>query len=394
MKTLFSLFLAVLLVGCSNGKQGKQNSNVIAERVAVGKDSVVRVVVSNVKDTVTINLSELITDVEIVPLENINEAYTSVSLTYLSDSYIGMAGGTENPFKLFDRKTGKFIANLGNVGRGPNEYFAVYSAQIDEPNNRAYLLPWNQSQILVFDLAGNALEPIPTPYGMPKGQFKVDAAKGAITISIVPFKGGAKSVVWQQDFKGNILNEVSAEPLALQPDFSNEVSLGNNTDAFDFSLLTWDGKPDSLYHYVDGRLKPVFTLDFELSTDKQQFGQAPIHTFIELPTIYIASVSFPKQVGENSYTTTEPQLLYVDKATLRGGWMRLENDILGTGTMIYASFSGGYFIENLEPIGLLEQVDKALEKGGLSDQVTERLMKIKSVAKEDGNNIVIIGKLK
>ena len=38
----------------------------------------------------------------------------------------------ETPFKLFDRATGKFLRNIGNIGRGPGEYRYISMAQIDE----------------------------------------------------------------------------------------------------------------------------------------------------------------------------------------------------------------------------------------------------------------------
>lgn len=56
---------------------------------------------------------------------------------------------------------GIFLTNIGAIGQGPGEYQMVYDVKLDEANNRIYILPWNASQLLVYDLQGNVLDPIP-----------------------------------------------------------------------------------------------------------------------------------------------------------------------------------------------------------------------------------------
>ena len=50
----------------------------------------------------------------------------------------------------------------------------VYDAKLDEANNRIYILPWNASQLLVYDLQGKVLDPIPLCLRCPKAKFSVD----------------------------------------------------------------------------------------------------------------------------------------------------------------------------------------------------------------------------
>ena len=97
-----------------------------------------------------------------------------------------MSNNKQTPYKLFDR-TVKFITNIGSYGQGPNEYQNTYAEQLDEANNRIYILPWQSSKILVFDLKGNALDPIPLCLRVPKGKFRVNTAKSEVTVKVLPF---------------------------------------------------------------------------------------------------------------------------------------------------------------------------------------------------------------
>ncbi|MEG1484951.1 MAG: 6-bladed beta-propeller [Bacteroidales bacterium] len=403
-KKILFLALLVLLFQCTSttSNRGLQGIKSKSGKVAVGRDSIVKLNIKELSDTVDLPLSTVVDNLEIVQLEDKEEAYTSANITVLSPSYIGIGGGMSSPFKLFDRKSGKFLANVGNLGRGPGEYINVYSAQIDEANNRVYLLPWQQQVILVYDLQGNPLKPIPTPYNMPKAALRVDTKNETVIIGVLPFEG-IKSVVWEQDFKGTILSEVPAGHLTVVPDFSNEVDVGNNVDAFDFSLVTWLGKPDSLYNYLpnENRLKPVFTIDFDYTPSNKKEEKyrsepnenAPIHSYVELPKYFMASVSFPKKVDANSWSTSVPVWLMVDKQSLKSSYFRLKNDFLG-GFITWPSFSQKHYIYNSEPSNLLKQLDLSIKEDKMDNKVKERVIAVKAGINPDGNNIVIIGKIK
>ena len=105
---------------------------------------------------------------------------------FVSTRYM-LLGSYLMPCKLFD-KNGTFLRQIGGLGQGPGEYTNIYDAQIDEVNNRIYMLPWTSNQLLVFDLDGNILPPIPLPARVPKGVFLVDTKKNLLTMGILPFQ--------------------------------------------------------------------------------------------------------------------------------------------------------------------------------------------------------------
>lgn len=259
-----------------------------------------------------------------------------------------------------------------------------------------------QDCIQVYDLEGKPVITIPTPYRMPKAVMTVDANAQTITIGVLPFEG-IKSAVWQQDFNGKILGEVAAGHLTLTPDYSNEVLAGNNTSDFDYSLLSWQGEPDTLYHFLpaEQRLKPVFTIDFNYTPAKTQAQQyttttqekVPIHSYQELPDRYIADISFPKQINGN-WTTSAPVWVMVDKATLKACYFKIVNDFLGN-IPVWPFFKNGGYIANMAPQKFVENLEKALkENSNLSNQVKTRIESLLQTINPDGNNVILTGTLK
>jgi len=63
---------------------------------------------------------------------------------------------------LFDRKTGKFIKEIGKAGRGPDEYMRLSYIPYDPDKNVLYAVN-SLRQLLVYNLSDNDVEIIKTP---------------------------------------------------------------------------------------------------------------------------------------------------------------------------------------------------------------------------------------
>ena len=84
---------------------------------------------------------------------------------------------------------------------------------------------------------------------------------------------------------------------------------------FDVSLSPfWERRPDSLYHYANGRLNPRFTMNFAKK-------EIPIHDYKEFPHHFLGSISIEKQLDENNFTTEDPADFIIDKQTLKGAFL-------------------------------------------------------------------------
>lgn len=342
------------------------------------------------KDTINLPLSQLTEELQIVKLDNRDEALIGGwTRTTIGKKHILISNNKQTPYKLFDR-SGKFLTNIGSYGQGPNEYLNTYAEQLDEERNRIYILPWQSDKLLVFDLKGQPQPPIPLGARVPKGQFRVDGAKSEVTVTALPFKGSA-AVVWVQDFKGKRKKVVTPKHLEVPQDFSNEVLNDNNATTYNVMLaVIMPPRVDSLYHYnpTANKLEACFTV-------KYPKDEIPWHDYSELPTYYQGNVSSPIQVSKTTWVGSKPAYYMVDKKSLRGSYVRLYNDFLGTSDMtVWPLFSNGYYVLNQEPLQLQETLEKELKKKGLSAKARARAQKLFDSLNENDNNVVIFAKLK
>lgn len=343
------------------------------------------------KDTVRLPLSALVEELQIIRLDNRDEALVEPGEVYFSDNHI-LIVGWKTPCKLF-RKDGTYINKVGSLGYGPGEYKIIHDAQIDEKHGRIYLLPQTARAILVYNLEGKFEGTIPLHLPHPqmtvaKGIFHVDAEKKRVSVASLPFDYLPR-MAWVQDLEGNLLDIVPAGHLKLKPNYSNQLICEKRADQWSFHLSPFfELRKDSLYHWNlhERKLIPRFTIDF---------GQREIslHNYNELPLYYYGYVASPKQMTKNSFMADREQFYIVDKSTLRGGFCHIYNDYLCDEPTDWMVGKGGYYIENVEPGTLLERIEKWLEE--TSEQDTDRrkrLLDLKAGIGRNDNNYIIYGK--
>ena len=348
-------------------------------------------------DSIRIPLSQLVEDLEIVRLENKDEAYVRNTSIRISDNYILLHSSRNMPFKLFDRK-GKFVCDIGSVSRLPGGYSQIYDFQLDEAHNRIYLMPWNATELKVYDLQGHVQPSTPLnnpdekPWKLPKSVFHVDGDKQEVTVFTLPWKNNPR-MVWVQDFQGRVLKEQAPTPFNLTNTYSYEIHRNYNTPHFDFSLLDFaPQKEDTLYHYESAinRLLPAFTLDFPE-------GKIQIHDHQELPTCIVGTlIGRMEEVGLTTTETRDHIDFIVDKRTLRGGRYQVYNDFLGNIPVYWMDESRhGYYARNLSPAMLKEELEAALRRNDLTPAMRQKVLHwLESIDVERDNNYLLIGKLK
>ena len=349
-------------------------------------------------DTLQIPLSLLAENLEIIRFDNRDEALMGEQMVIVSDNYL-LVWNQEHPVRLFDRK-GNFLANIGANGQGPGEYQALYDAQIDEANNRIYMLPWTVGQLLVYDLQGNVLPSIPLCLNIPKGKLWINAKDSLIAVFALPFPN-IPAVAWTQDFKGERKDYIEAGSLTAY-DYNAEVYAGYNIDnVFDCLLICHlPPRKDTLYHYdyLHNRLIPHFTMTFT-SNDP-----IPNHAFFELPHHFLGTTAESIQLSATMFGTTNTKQFIIDKATGKGAYMHLVNDFLGNEELPLSSFDGnfppypnfrnGYYILNQDPGNLRDRLEKSMKTGKLSPEQKEKVTRLLNSVNENDNNLLFLAKLK
>ena len=398
MKTIYAYWVAmtIALVACTeNEKNQLSDLPIVAHQVEVDGQEMTVCELGLLKDTIDLPLSYWVEDFETVKLDGKDEALVGHGPVYVSDNYILVRESNNVPCKLF-RRDGSFVGKVGSIGLGPGEYTNVCDMQIDEQAEHIYLLPFRSKAIYVYDLKGNYQKDIPLnkkyeKMMVPKGLFKVDAAKNRVAVMTLPFDY-LPLVAWVQDMEGNFLHEVPMNHLKIRPAFSNEMlSSKCFADALDVSLYTLkEVRKDTLYHLDmnDGKLYPKFTLDF---------GERDItrHNYFDFSTHYVGSLAAIEQVSENSFMVNATCAYLVEKESGKGAFFRTTNDFLDNEpiNIISKRCSNGYYTLNIEPAALIEKLEKGLKNQ--SDEAKRKKMEaLMKTIDEDDNNYIFIGKLK
>lgn len=369
---------------------------VVAERVLIDGDTVIVCHPEMLTDSIALPLSHFVEDLEIVPLETSDEAYVRSTGVYVTDNYFLLHNSRNMPFKLFTRD-GKFVCNIGSSGNGRGNYGQVYDFQMDEKHNRIYIMPWSARELLVYDMQGQFQGYIPLnqpgeqmiTYGKPV--FRVDGEREEITVASIPWKRN-QHIVWVQDFKGNVLRELTSNPFQVSDTYSVETYSRQNTGAFDFSVLEfYPQKNDTLYHYVkeSNILQPIFTMSFPED-------RILPHAYLEHPTCFlVTTMDGMQESGLESTITYGHNEYIIDKRTLRGGKYSVYNDFLGgTSTFWLKHSSGGYYVRNLSPLTLKAELQEALGKDNLTPSLRKKLSALaESIDVDRDNNYLMVGRL-
>ena len=379
-------FIVALGILCSCGQQGNKpvgldNSPVVAQRVVTPQgDEVVVANMDLMTDTIDFPMSLLLSDLEIVKLDDSEEALIGDGYTFISPNHI-VSLAYQSGVKLFNRD-GSFITNVSKRGNGPDEFGnGLYDAQIDDANNRLYFVNFNAKKLMTFDLQGKAQQHIPLAKQVKKGRFHIDTERMRVYMAALCFDKD-EPAFYIQDFEGNMIQETPSNHLASQVmDFSNEVYFQQNTPALDYDLFWWaQDRLDSLYHYDEAtnRMVPKFTTNLN-SKDN-------MHNYIELPDYYLVS----------GYQPNPPKsmLAMIDKQTLKGSYVRLILDTMGDIDITNTGFVDGNYILNIPPFYLQKQWMNWEDLSNLPAGVAKFVKYIQTEDAEDMNNVVLIGKLK
>lgn len=315
-----------------------------------------------VKDTISIPLSSLVESCEIVKLQTSDSAFIDYSRCIgITDKYISIKSYGQNPVKLFD-KNGEFIRNIGTIGRGPGEYSQLAGLQFNREGNLLYLIPEiNAKNILVYDLKGTILEDIPLAFSQRK--FKaIISPDSIITVFSMPIRDDP-AICFQQTFDGELIQKVTPPPYLISQNYDGEVYI--NESAY------YNTVSDTLYHYdtFKNRLEPAFTLSF--NDNRKGYG-----IYHEMPGFYCCFN------------------ILVNKLTLDANYFHIKNDFFGDISASPNVSCNGYFVKEFTAINLKEQLESALEKKSLDNQMREKLEDLNSTLSPDDNNIIFFGKWK
>ncbi len=387
-KLIFNLIIScsilAFLTQCQPREKGSH-----AQLVKVNGNEIINCNVSQITDTVDFPLSQVVGNCELIQLEtNEKSLFQSVYHIGISDNYIAIHSYGQMPIKLFDRK-GKFVRNIGKVGRGPGEFNSLYGIQIDESANKVYLSPFARAtKLIVYSLDDEILPEIPLVYQQTK--FKAYVDNDIVTVLSMPFEGSPIPIAYQQTTDGKVIKECfEPKHLITNPrnekgqfvGFNNELSSSHNANAFDYFKFSYGGSvPDTLYYYdaKANKMIPKFVTSFD--------GEYPGSWTYEWKEHYFSWIFGDKYKGSK---------VIVDKKTLKSDFFTLKNDFYG-GIELNKFFmsNDGWFVASMPAHELKAQFTELLKSGDLKPADKEKIEPIAAQLDENDNEVIFIGEMK
>ena len=325
-----------------------------------------------VKKSIDLPLSRIADDCKLIHFEDVDDALFKPWFTTVTDKYIGVRQ-EGRPYKLFS-SSGKFLCDVGAVGQGPGEYaLAIYDDWIDDKNDLIYLAPMTGDKILVYNISGKFLKNITAPQRLHKPKIHV-SADGTLSVVHMAFDG-EKAVAFQFDKDGKLIKTLEPLTHLLLNNYDNEIFNTRCSSAFDFTFTNCD----TMYQYSAERnkIEPVFNVKFNSS-------EKPFMQYIKLNNSCIVNVFGKKQI------------IYADLEEKTSSFVKIKNDFFG-GLGIFPSvmtFRNGWFVWNLEPGQLMEEIEKRLKESDCTSQDKEKLTKLLKSLDDNANNVLFLGKLK
>lgn len=387
--------IAILLSACSKTPQANylDDAPVVAIRTLIDGEEFIEMDPSLLKDTIFFPLSYFTEELQIVKLDDREEALTNAPNVFLSDNYFLTISNGSIPYKLFD-KQGKYLADIGAIGPGPGEYRFIYGGSLDEANQRIYLMPFLANDLLVYDLEGNALPPVPLAY---KGTISTFSIQNNELVVMATPQHALSSCVWVQDFDGNLLSYISGSNFNFE--FLNTTVFSfRNEDHIDLNYWTRNPRADSLYHVDLKRRKliPRFAANFKGDALKpHMYSEWPGYYLGDTSTILTVTVRDEDGNVQQRKEGDEPSYYIVNKNTLKGAYIVLIDDFFG-GIRFENPFvfHGKYYSTCMDPGDLADRIEQALQSDQLTDKMRRKLTEVQANMTGDDNNYVLYAKLK
>lgn len=147
MKTF--LFILIVCLASCNDIPLKENINI--EKA-----------MENVSETPLL-VEDYFSEIEYIPLETNDSSIIGMAPHMVVAKDIIVISSLNQPLKIFDRKTGTFIANVGSIGQGPKEYakggFNEVNFWVDINTQKIYVQGWD-NDFLVYDSTGKYTDKI------------------------------------------------------------------------------------------------------------------------------------------------------------------------------------------------------------------------------------------
>ena len=386
----FFLAAAAVLLSASCGRGGLGEGGLVTfdySQMTEGQDTLV--------------FSDLAEEPEFIALDSDTLDAFTAAIVLITENYLvkdAQAILSKAPVRVFDRHTGRFICNVGHLGRGPGEYLNSSQTFVDEDGGKVWIMD-AADRIKTYDLtSGKYLGDVPLAYkpmgefGAGSASFMVDGRAGTLTVMAVPYEeDSCPAIAWCQDMSGKILWEIPETGRQRTRTPSNTlVGTSFNIDgALDVSFESSGNWPDTLYVLEGDVLQPVFTVN----TRSLKSGSSLKSTL--LPGKVLSTLTEMQEYMPRIIIGVPVANVLTDLKSGKSVSYPTEilNDFLGSYQGGY-SIQCGYLVQSIPAEEFLVVAPQALEQGTLTGSAAKRVRAILSDLQPTDNDVLMLARLK
>ena len=386
----FFLAAAAVLLSASCGRGGLGEGGLVTfdySQMTEGQDTLV--------------FSDLAEEPEFIALDSDTLDAFAAAKVLITENYLvkdAQAILSKAPVRVFDRHTGRFICNVGHLGRGPGEYLNSSQTFVDEDGGKVWIMD-AADRIKTYDLtSGKYLGDVPLAYkpmgefGAGSASFMVDGRAGTLTVMAVPYEeDSCPAIAWCQDMSGKILWEIPETGRQRTRTPSNTlVGTSFNIDgALDVSFESSGNWPDTLYVLEGDVLRPVFTVN----TRSLKSGSSLKSTL--LPGKVLSTLTEMQEYMPRIIIGVPVANVLTDLKSGKSVSYPTEilNDFLG-GYQGGYSIQCGYLVQSIPAEEFLVAAPQALEQGTLTGSAARQVRAILSSLQPTDNDVLMLARLK
>jgi len=325
MKTITSITLMLLLFSCV----GKQNEGNVPTTIFVFN------ALENMENTY---LSMFVDNVAYVQLESSEKSFINIQpMIELTEDFIVVRNwvrGEAPLLLLFDRENGKFLREIGKIGRGPDEYSLVPTNYFNQTQKIIYTIGSNNN-ILTYNLQGQVKDNFKIPE-----QFNTDVEGIPVTVTSALFDAYLDSntfVSYVQNYTGyekkkiilfnkDTITKIYPNYLSWERTPSRNINVISPIFYhFDNRLFFKEPYNDTLFEVKHNELNPRFifslgkngipyALQNEYITSGKSINATSVHNFTENNN-YLFFTIFKDKKSYLSYYDKSKKSLHVSKGT-------------------------------------------------------------------------------
>ena len=419
LKNLFFIILLIPFFSCNLNDKNKNNLNEI-----IVKDNKIPVInLELVPDSAKIiNLSSIVSDIDIISLETKPECLINHAHPYYSDEILFVWTQSNMTVYLYEfDNSGKFIRQIGRPGKGPGEYNAWIISWLHAFEKEKQIGVYFDGYFgnpKIFQYDGQYLKDIKTPARMMGQPNKLNDSLwfnvGSITGNPEYKRDSLMLVIYKDD--GTIVKEFPRK-IYTKPQNGKYLPYGGNSSKYLFNgkWKIYNPGIDTLFYVEQNKLTPAAVVNrgkngmsyhrninpselngkynFEIITETNEYLiiKKRVYTVSEMKELFLGEWDVVW-----NYTNF---IIILDKKTGKFHNIRIKDDLLGffpdkIFTNNFGQWSNGIYSYARYSSIIKEEIKEVLKKDNLPGNARERLTKLNNNLSENDNPVIFKFNLK